>query len=120
MLGSRCRHIAVRHVDRLRIGLDNRDAWLHLKGYQRQLDRGEFERDPEMTGGLQGELHYIAPRKPLRAAPSLPAGQWMQNGFVENFNGRMRDEFLNEHLFGSLRQGRNPVEVWRHTQASLG
>jgi hypothetical protein len=23
----------------------------------------------------------------------------MQNGFVESFNGRMRDEFLNETLF---------------------
>lgn len=33
------------------------------------------------------EWHYIAPGKP------------MQNGFVESFNGRMRDEFLNETLF---------------------
>ncbi|WP_412509953.1 integrase core domain-containing protein, partial [Roseovarius sp. SYSU LYC5161] len=30
------------------------------------------------------EWHYIAPGKP------------MQNGFVESFNGRMRDELLNE------------------------
>ncbi len=26
----------------------------------------------------------------------------MQNGFVESFNGRMRDECLNEHLFDTL------------------
>jgi len=26
----------------------------------------------------------------------------MQNGFVESFNGRMRDECLNEHLFDNL------------------
>jgi len=25
----------------------------------------------------------------------------MQNGFVESFNGRMRDECLNQHLFSS-------------------
>lgn len=36
------------------------------------------------------EWHYIAPGKP------------MQNGFVESFNGRLRDECLNEHLFVSF------------------
>ena len=40
------------------------------------------------------EWHYIAPRKP------------MQNGFVESFNGRLRDECLNEHLFANLRHPR--------------
>jgi putative transposase len=39
----------------------------------------------------QVEWHYIAPGKP------------MQNGFVESFNGRLRDECLNEHLFTSYR-----------------
>ena len=34
--------------------------------------------------------HYIAPGKP------------QQNGFVESFNGRFRDECLNEHLFSNL------------------
>ena len=29
----------------------------------------------------------------------------MQIGFVESFNGRMRDECLNEHLFDNLRHG---------------
>ncbi len=47
------------------------------------------------------DWHYIAPRKP------------MQNGFVESFNGRMRDECLNEHLFDSLRDARNLVDAWR-------
>ena len=37
------------------------------------------------------DWHYIAPGKP------------MQNGFVESFNGRIRDECLNEHLFENLR-----------------
>jgi putative transposase len=47
------------------------------------------------------DWRYIAPGKP------------MQNGFVESFNGRMRDECLNEHLFDTLRQARNLVAVWR-------
>jgi putative transposase len=47
------------------------------------------------------EWHYIAPGKP------------QQNGFVESFNGRLRDECLNEHLFGSLKEARQIVEAWR-------
>ena len=47
------------------------------------------------------EWHYIAPGKP------------MQNGFVESFNGRLRDECLNEHLFANLRQARQIIETWR-------
>jgi putative transposase len=35
--------------------------------------------------------HYIAPDEP------------MQNGFVKSFNGRLRDECLNEHLFAGRR-----------------
>ena len=42
--------------------------------------------------------HYIAPGKP------------MQNAFVESFNGRLRDEFLNETLFTSLMQARLALE----------
>jgi len=49
----------------------------------------------------QVNWHYIAPGKP------------MQNGFVESFNGRLRDEFLNETLFRSLTQARIALEDWR-------
>lgn len=47
------------------------------------------------------EWHYIAPGKPT------------QNGFIESFNGRLRDECLNEHLFTSLPEARRIIEVWR-------
>ena len=47
------------------------------------------------------EWHYIAPGKP------------MQNGLVESFNGRMRDECLNEHLFDTLRHARHLIAAWR-------
>jgi len=49
----------------------------------------------------QVEWHYIAPGKP------------MQNGFVESFNGRLRDECLNEHLFSSYTHARTVINVWR-------
>lgn len=48
------------------------------------------------------EWHYIAPGKP------------MQNGLVESFNGRLRDECLNEHLFPTLRQARELINAWRN------
>src|SRR6186713_2614400 len=46
------------------------------------------------------EWHYIAPGKP------------MQNGFIESFNGRLRDELLNETLFTSLAQARAALTLW--------
>ena len=47
------------------------------------------------------ERHYIAPGKP------------MQNGFVESFNGGLRDECLNEHLFTNLKEARQIIGEWR-------
>lgn len=46
------------------------------------------------------DWHFIAPGKP------------MQNGFVESFNGRMRDELLNETLFFDLDDARTKIAAW--------
>ncbi len=46
------------------------------------------------------DWHFIAPGKP------------MQNGFVESFNGRMRDELLNETLFFNLDDARAKIAAW--------
>jgi putative transposase len=45
--------------------------------------------------------HYIAPGKP------------QQNAFIESFNGRLRDELLNETLFASLAHARVALAEWR-------
>lgn len=45
--------------------------------------------------------HYIAPGKP------------QQNAFIESFNGKLRDECLNETLFGSLTDAREALEAWQ-------
>jgi putative transposase len=47
------------------------------------------------------EWHYIAPGKP------------QQNAFIESFNGRLRDELLNETLFTSLNHVRKALTLWR-------
>ena len=51
---------------------------------------------------VQVDWHYIAPGKP------------MQNGFVESFIGRLRDECLNEHLFTSYGHARRIINAWRN------
>ena len=47
------------------------------------------------------EWHYIAPGKPTQSA------------FIESFNGRLRDELLNETLFTSLAQARAVLAAWK-------
>ena len=60
------------------------------------------------------EWRYIAPGKP------------MQNGFCESFNGRMRDELLNETLFLCIDHAREKIGAWvndynhRRPHSSLG
>jgi len=46
------------------------------------------------------DWHYIAPGRP------------MQNGYIESFNGRMRDELLNESLFLGLDHARTRIADW--------
>ena len=52
----------------------------------------------QMASGVA--WHYIAPGKP------------QQNGFVESFNGWLRDELLNQTLFGGLNEARRIIEDW--------
>ena len=40
-------------------------------------------------------------------------GRPVENGFIESFNGRLRDELLNETLFTSLAQVRITLGCWR-------
>jgi len=37
----------------------------------------------------------------------------MQNGYVESFNGKFRDECLNEHWFLNVFDARRIIEAWR-------
>ena len=63
----------------------------------------EFTSNAILTWADQSRIawHYIAPGKP------------MQNAFIESFNGRLRDELLNETLFTSLAQARVALRCWR-------
>lgn len=43
----------------------------------------------------------------------IEPGKPNQNAYVESFNGRLRDECLNEHWFVSLDHARTVIEAWR-------
>lgn len=43
----------------------------------------------------------------------IQPGKPNQNAYIESFNGRFRDECLNEHWFVSLAQARVVIEAWR-------
>ncbi len=70
---------------------------------------------PEFTGRAldqwaytQGITHqFIDPGKPV------------QNAYIESFNGRMRDEFLNVHWFLSVPQARLSLAIWRRDYNSV-
>lgn len=47
------------------------------------------------------KLHFIQPGKPT------------QNAYIESFNGKFRDECLDEHIFLSLEDARRKIEAWR-------
>ncbi len=48
------------------------------------------------------EWHYIDPGKP------------QQNGYIESFNGSLRDECLNEEIFDRLADARRKLALWRY------
>jgi putative transposase len=56
----------------------------------------------EWAAKMRVKWHYIAPGRP------------MQNGNCEAFNGRMRDELLNETLFFGIHHARQAVAHWTH------
>ena len=55
--------------------------------------------------------HWLGTLKvqPLYITPGSP---W-ENGYIESFNGRLRDEFLNGEVFYSLKEAQILTEMWR-------
>ena len=52
--------------------------------------------------GHHVKLNFIQPGKPT------------QNAFVESFNGKFRNECLNQHWFISLNEARQKIIKWQH------
>lgn len=79
---------------------------LHQRGVPSGL---RLDNGPEFAGtvldqwaharGIQ--LDFIDPGKPV------------QNAYIESFNGRFRDECLNQHLFFDMQDAQRKIESWR-------
>jgi putative transposase len=54
------------------------------------------------------KFHYIAPGEPTLKV------------FVESFNGKFRNECLNDNVFTSLAEAHNIIERWRVTTTNIG
>jgi putative transposase len=76
-----------------------------VRGYPSRL---RVDNGPENCAGVMlqwsidhnVELHFIDPGKPA------------QNAWIESFNGRVRDEFLNTNAFWTLAEIREAADVW--------
>jgi putative transposase len=77
---------------------------LHGKPEALLMDNG-----PEFTGKRLDKWAYKNDVKLQFIEPGKP----MQNGFVESFNGKFRDECLNENWFANLTEARHIIENWR-------
>lgn len=47
-------------------------------------------------------------------------GRRVENAFIEGFNGRLRDECLNSHVFGSVAEAQAVLDVWRDGYNRVG
>jgi putative transposase len=80
-----------------------------LKGQGRKAEAIVIDNGTEFTSQVvdqwahenQVQLQFITPGRP------------MENGFIESFNGKFRDECLNENWFIDLADARQKIEEWR-------
>lgn len=64
---------------------------------------------PEFSGS---ELDSWAHARGVKLCFIRP-GKPVENAYIESFNGKFRDECLNEHWFTSLKDAQEKIEVWR-------
>jgi putative transposase len=74
-----------------------------VPGYIRSDNGPEF-----VAKAVQAWIHAIG----AKTAYIEPGSPW-ENGYVESFNARMRDELLNGELFYSLKEAKIVIENWR-------
>ena len=86
----------VRVLDRLRLGRGLPERIVIDNGTEftsKALDQWAYEN--------KVVLHFITPGRP------------MENGYIESFHGKFREECLNEHWFLTLDDARETIESWR-------
>ncbi|KAK81743.1 transposase, IS407 family [Bordetella holmesii CDC-H572-BH] len=77
-----------------------------MRGLPRSIT---VDNGPEFAGRALDAWAYQAGVKLSFIRPGKP----VENAYIESFNGKFRDECLNEHWFLSLRQAKSLIENWR-------
>jgi putative transposase len=86
--------------------VESLEAAAELRGYPKSItvDNGTEFCSKAVDGWAYRKgvtLEFIRPGRPV------------ENGFIESFNGRLRDECLNTHLFWSIEDACEKIEAWR-------
>ena len=77
-----------------------------FRGYPKEIltDNG-----PEFISNALNQWAYDHDVNHIFTDPGKPT----QNGYIESFNGKLRDECLNQHWFRSVAEARNIIKAWR-------
>ena len=95
-------------VERAISGQASRRSWIALRSARPAEGDPHRQRQGVLRQG-DGDLGARA----WRALRLIEPGKPNQNAYIESFNGRLRDECLNEHWFPSLLHARTEIETWR-------
>ncbi|HEX7769757.1 MAG TPA: IS3 family transposase, partial [Dokdonella sp.] len=82
------------------------DAACRFRGYPSII---RTDQGPEFTGRALDQWAHANGVKLMLIQPGKPT----QNAYIESFNGRFRDECLNEHWFVTLEQAKAQIAEWR-------
>jgi putative transposase len=72
----------------------------------------EYIRSDNGSEFTSKKVRHFLERLEAKAAFIEPGSPW-ENGYVESFNGKMRDELLNREIFDTVQEARILIERWR-------
>ena len=78
-------------------------------------DHIRSDHDPEFTSKKVRDWLRKVEVKTLFIEPGSP---W-ENGYIESFNGKLRDELLNGEIFDTLLEAKVLIERWRRNHNSI-
>ncbi len=103
------RECLVLHVDAALTGADVRRVLARVIGRRGAPTRIRSDNGSEfICAVLTGWLPQVG----TKAIPVAPASPW-ENGFIESFHSRMRDEFLEREEFESVSDAKGKASWWR-------
>lgn len=92
--------------------ITSRDVILTLTRLMRLYGKPAFIRSDQ--GAEITATRVMKWLRDMNVGPSfIPPGKPWHNGFVESFNGKLRDECLNREWFRDLREARAVIDNWR-------